>query len=71
MEELVEARGGGVAEVTVGTAMGENLPTHPAEVAPTLGTRHLVAAVYLLPSQTVGSYTASQSVLFLLNNRHT
>ena len=55
MEEFVEAGGGGVAEVGVGAAVGESLPTHPAEVAATLGARHLVAAVNLLSSQIVRS----------------
>lgn len=48
MEEFVETRRGRVAEVAVGTAMGQYLPTHPTEVTATLGTRHLVAAVDLL-----------------------
>ena len=48
MEEFVEASGGGVAEVAVGAAMGQDFPTHPAEVTPTLSACHLVAPVDLL-----------------------
>ena len=48
VEEHVEAVGRGVTEVTVGTAVTQDDATSPTEVTPTLGARHLVAAINLL-----------------------